>query len=144
MHESNAMLTSTEIVPKLLNHLNIPYVSLASHNGGDLYLLNTILTYPHLLHPHKPYVCFFAPWVHPSHTKVTQLQVTSFLTAPIIGNFASVVRFINENVVSLVRLSRSIMHTRLRPDSHPAPVPLKSKTTRSRNPSITLHENRHN
>lgn len=57
------MLTSTEMVPSLLAYLNITHISLASHSGGDIYLLNTLLTYPFLLHPETPYVCFFAPWV---------------------------------------------------------------------------------
>lgn len=51
------------MVPLLLAHLDIAHVSLASHSGGDIYLLNTLLTYPSLLHPETPYVCFFAPWV---------------------------------------------------------------------------------
>lgn len=59
----NASLTEAEIVPSLLAHLNITHVSLASHSGGDIYLVNTVLTYPRLLHPETPYICFFAPWV---------------------------------------------------------------------------------
>lgn len=51
------------MVPLLLAHLNIAHISLASHSGGDIYLVNTLLTYPYLLHPETPYVCFFAPWV---------------------------------------------------------------------------------
>ena len=62
-HLSKALLTDAEMVPSLLAHLNITHVSLASHSGGDIYLLNTMLTYPCLLHPETPYVCFFAPWV---------------------------------------------------------------------------------
>ena len=52
-----------EMVPLLLAHLNITHVSLASHSGGDIYLLNIMLTYSCLLHSETSYVCFFAPWV---------------------------------------------------------------------------------
>ncbi|KAH8732476.1 hypothetical protein GQ44DRAFT_735368 [Phaeosphaeriaceae sp. PMI808] len=125
-----------EMVPQLLKHLRIRYISLASHSGGDIYLLNTLLMYPYLLHPHNPYVCFFAPWVHPSHSKVTQMRVTSFLPAPVIGKFASIVKFVGENVVPLVGLSSNLMHTRFRSSPQPAPVPLTPTTTRSRAPSV--------
>jgi hypothetical protein len=57
------LLTLVEMVPALLAHLNIAHISLASHSGGNIYLVNTMLTHPCLLHPETPYVCFFAPWV---------------------------------------------------------------------------------
>jgi hypothetical protein len=125
------------MVPRFLEHLDIPYISLASHSGGDIYLLNTLLTYPHLLHPQNPYVCFFAPWVHPSHSKVTHMLASSLLPAPVIGKFASIVKFVNDNVVPLVGLSGNLVHSRLRSSALPAPVPLTPATTRSRDPSIS-------
>lgn len=137
---SKTRLTFVEIVPQLLNELGIPQVAIASHSGGDIYALNTVLMYPHLLHPQNPYICFFAPWVLPSHSKVTQLRVTSFLPAPVIGKFASVVKFVNENVVELVGLSAGLPQSRVRTSAHPAPVPLTPKTARSRTPSMTSHE----
>ena len=98
------------MVPKLLAHLNISHVSVASHSGGDIYLMNLVLTYPHLLHPEKPYVCFFAPWVHYSHSKVTSMLATELLPAFMIGKFGSVGKFVNNNVVPLVGLSGSFIH----------------------------------
>jgi hypothetical protein len=133
-------LTSVEMVPRLLHHLGIRYISLASHSGGDIYLINTMLTYPYLLHPHQPYVCFFAPWVHPSHSKVTQLQVTSLLPAPVIGKFAAIVKFINENVVPLVGLGNSLRLARFRRSPREAPIPLTPTTARSRLSSICSSE----
>jgi hypothetical protein len=93
------------MVPPLLEYLNVPYVSLASHSGGSIFLLNTLLAYPHLLHPHKPYVCLFAPWVRPSHSKVTLWQITSQLPAPVIGKFATLARVVNDNVMPLMASS---------------------------------------
>ncbi|KAI8937139.1 hypothetical protein NX059_006353 [Plenodomus lindquistii] len=128
-----------EMVPRLLEHLHIPHVSLASHSGGDIYLLNTVLTYPNLLHPINPYICFFAPWVHPSHSKVTHLRATELLPTPMIGKFASVARFISENVVPLADTGEMFLHnvkgTLRRGNTTPAPVPLKATTSRSRAPS---------
>jgi pimeloyl-ACP methyl ester carboxylesterase len=119
----------TEIVPALLTHLKISHVSLASHSGGDIYLLNTMLTYPYLLHPTSPYICFFAPWVHPSHSKITQLRAAELLPAPLIGRFASLVRFVNDNVIPLAGMSSGFIHglkgsLHYLPSTLPAPVPL--------------------
>lgn len=131
------------MVPQLLAHLSISHVSLASHSGGDIYLFNTILTYPNLLHPINPYVCFFAPWVHPSHSKVTHLRATELLPAPMIGKFASVARFISENVIPLAGTGEIFLHnvrgSLRRSNTAPAPVPLTSSTSRSRAPSRSSH-----
>ncbi|KAH3917721.1 hypothetical protein HBH56_044020 [Parastagonospora nodorum] len=107
------------MVPRLLKHLSIPYVSPASHSGGSIYLLNTLLAYPHLLHPHQPYVCLFAPWVRPVHSKITLWQVTSQLPAPLIGKFASLAKAVNNNIVPLIGMSGSFVSTNSRP-IHPA------------------------
>jgi pimeloyl-ACP methyl ester carboxylesterase len=133
MHPENSIAlgahTCTEMVPALLTHLKISHVSLASHSGGDIYLLNIILTYPHLLHPTNPYICFFAPWVHPFHSEITQLRAAELLPAPLIGRFASVVRFVNDNVIPLAGMSSGFIHG-LKDSLHyqsptsPAPVPL--------------------
>lgn len=120
------------MVPQLLKHLNVPYVSLASHSGGNLYLLNTMLMYPHLLHPFNPYVCFFAPWVHPSHSKVTQMRATDLLPAPMIGKFASIVKFVSDNVMPLI--SHNVKPLRAL-HNMPSPVPLSSSTILSRTTS---------
>ncbi|KAF2819063.1 hypothetical protein CC86DRAFT_398971 [Ophiobolus disseminans] len=75
---------------------------------------------------------------------VAQLRVTSFLPAPVIGKFASVVKFVNENVVPLVGLSSGLIHSQLRSNPYPAPVPLMQKTNRSRTPSSISHEDYQN
>ncbi|PSN70437.1 hypothetical protein BS50DRAFT_585862 [Corynespora cassiicola Philippines] len=77
-----------EMLPSLLAHLSIPHVSFASHSGGDIYLLNALLALPHLLHPSRPYVCMFAPWVHSSHSGVTLMRALDFLPTAAIGKLA--------------------------------------------------------
>jgi hypothetical protein len=116
------------MVPQLLAHLRIKHISLASHSGGDIYALNTMLTFPHLLHPTTPYVMFFAPWVHPIHSGVTTLKAVELLPAPVIGQYTSLVRFINDKVMPLAGLSGTLVHevkhTFHRSTPAPAPVPL--------------------
>jgi hypothetical protein len=128
------------MVPRLLGHLNISHISLASHSGGSIYLLNTLLVYPYLLHPHKPYVCLFAPWVRPTHSKVALWQITSQLPAPLIGKFASIAKVVNDNVIPLIGLSESISSLALR--SNPAPVllSLTPTTPRSRTSLVGSYE----
>jgi hypothetical protein len=45
-----------EIVPRLLAHLDIQHVSLASHSAGTIYLLNTLYYCRDILRPDKPMV----------------------------------------------------------------------------------------
>ncbi|KAH8688440.1 Alpha/Beta hydrolase protein [Ilyonectria robusta] len=70
-----------ELVPRLLEHLGIKHVALASHSAGTIYLLNTLYHYRDILHPEKPSVTMLAPWVHPSHSRVTSMQLAQYIPA---------------------------------------------------------------
>lgn len=98
------------MIPQLLAHLNVEHVSLASHSGGVLYALNTLITYPHLLHPKTPFATFFAPWVHHSHTGVLSMSATELLPAPLIGKFGSVARFVNSNIMPVAGFSSGLLN----------------------------------
>jgi hypothetical protein len=98
------------LIPYLLHHLHIPHVSLASHSGGVIYALNTILTLPHLLHPTNPYVAFFAPWVHYSHSGVSALSMVKYLPGPLIGKFGALTRFVNNNIIPVVGYSGNLFN----------------------------------
>ncbi|KAF3009783.1 hypothetical protein E8E13_009921 [Curvularia kusanoi] len=98
----------TAMIPQLLDHLGIRHVSLASHSFGTIYLINTLLLYPHLLHPQRPYVAFFAPWVHPNHTGIKHLQAAEMLPAGMIGHFSSLAKFVNGSILPLVGMSSGI------------------------------------
>lgn len=45
-----------EIVPKILAHLGIQHVALASHSAGTFYLLNTLYSCREILDPRNPTV----------------------------------------------------------------------------------------
>ncbi|KAE8356357.1 Alpha/Beta hydrolase protein [Aspergillus coremiiformis] len=68
-----------ELVPHLLAHLGIQHVALVSHCAGTIYLLNTLVHCREMLHPEKPFVAFLAPWVDPSHSHVTSMQIAQYL-----------------------------------------------------------------
>lgn len=48
--------TWVELVPRLLAHLGIQHVALASHSAGTLYLLNTLYHCRDLLYPNNPVI----------------------------------------------------------------------------------------
>lgn len=48
------MSTWIETVPRLLAHLDIQHVSLASHSAGTMYLFNTLYHCRDILYPEKP------------------------------------------------------------------------------------------
>jgi hypothetical protein len=75
------------MVPLLPAHLNIALVALASHSGGDIYLLNTMLTYSYSMHPEPLYVHFFAPWVFGPCMHVHALIVPAFALSFVLGLF---------------------------------------------------------
>ncbi|KAF2727944.1 hypothetical protein EJ04DRAFT_538679 [Polyplosphaeria fusca] len=132
--------TWLEMVPQLLSHLGVSHIAVASHSGGVIYALNTILTYPQLLHPVTPYATFFAPWVHHSHSGVPHLRATELLPATIVGRFAALVRFLNSNVAPIAGLSTGLVHGIKESLHHtipdPAPLPVTPPNTMSRTASI--------
>ncbi|KAF2500610.1 hypothetical protein BU16DRAFT_253369 [Lophium mytilinum] len=106
----NRISTWLDLVPYLLNHLSIPHVSLASHSGGCIYLFNTLLALPHILHPSTPYLALFAPWVHYSHTNNTSLALTKYLPTAAVGKFGALARFVNNNLTPVVGYSGSLLN----------------------------------
>ncbi|KAH8124977.1 hypothetical protein LI328DRAFT_133448 [Trichoderma asperelloides] len=68
-------------VPLLLEHLDIKHVALVSHSAGTIYLLNTLHYHRDVLHPDRPFVALFAPWVDPAHSKVTSMQMMQHIPA---------------------------------------------------------------
>ncbi|KAL4757864.1 alpha/beta fold hydrolase [Aspergillus foveolatus] len=65
-----------DIVPRLLTHLGIPSVTLASHSAGTIYLLNTWARCQGLVNQH---IVLLAPWVDPAHSRVTAMQMAQNL-----------------------------------------------------------------
>ncbi|GKT60643.1 interferon-induced GTP-binding protein Mx2 [Colletotrichum tofieldiae] len=79
-----------EIVPALLRHLGVRHVSVASHSAGTIYALNTLLYLRRILSPTRPYVALITPWVHPAHSGVSLMRVTSGLPEGLLGQFHAV------------------------------------------------------
>lgn len=99
------------MIPKLLAHLGIGHVSLAAHSFGTIYAINFLLLYPKLLHPERPYVAFWAPWVSPGHSGVRHLQAAGLLPASVIGKFSGLASFVNSSVVPVLGMSSGLSST---------------------------------
>ncbi|KAJ5788668.1 hypothetical protein N7457_003658 [Penicillium paradoxum] len=71
-----------ETVPRLLAHLGIQHVALASHSAGTIYLLNTLYCCRDILHPEKPMVSLLAPWVDPAISGITSMKMAQYIPTP--------------------------------------------------------------
>ncbi|KAI1119466.1 hypothetical protein F5Y14DRAFT_4273 [Nemania sp. NC0429] len=83
-----------EIVEALLQHLSIKHVSVVGYSCGSVYAMNVLLHLRHLLHPTRPYVAIFTPWVHPSHSGVSTLKAAGLLPNGLVGSFDRVLQFV--------------------------------------------------
>ncbi|CAI7596061.1 unnamed protein product [Penicillium bialowiezense] len=68
-----------EIVPKILAHLGIQHVALASHSAGTFYLLNTLYSCREILDPRNPTVTLLAPFVDPAHSGMKSLKAAQYI-----------------------------------------------------------------
>ena len=116
------LIPNTEIVPALLQHLNIQHVSLVCHSGGTVYGLNTLLYLRHILHPTRPYVALCAPWIHASHSGALLMKALDVLPTSTLSHFPRLAKFIVDNVAPSVNFSGGILGSIL-PGSKPVPAP---------------------
>ncbi|KAI9150580.1 hypothetical protein HJFPF1_10354 [Paramyrothecium foliicola] len=93
---------SRDIIISLLQHLGISHVALACQSGGTVYALDLILHHPEILQPAAPYLAIGAPWIHPSHTGVFLMNVTSSLPVAAIGSIDKLATFFQTTVNPIV------------------------------------------
>jgi hypothetical protein len=79
--------TWLNIVPALLEHLNIKHVSLGCHSAGTIFVMSTITHLRHILHPERPYVCMFGPWVAPKYSGKLDMKIVSILPKVMLGQW---------------------------------------------------------
>lgn len=71
--------TWLDVVPALLQHLGIKHVSLGCHSAGTIYVMSTIIHLRQILHPVRPYVCMFGPWVAPQYSGKLDMKIVSIM-----------------------------------------------------------------
>lgn len=89
--------------PALLAHLKVHHVAIASHSGGAIYAMNTILHHRRLLHPTRPRVTFLAPWVYPDDSG--SMNVLTWLPRSGPANFDKWVRLLHNYVAPMIGFS---------------------------------------
>jgi pimeloyl-ACP methyl ester carboxylesterase len=94
--------TWLDMVPALLDHVNIKHVHLASHSAGTIFVLNMLLHLRHLFHPTRPYVALFGPWVPPSISGKWGMATVGKLPPSWIGKWHYIAKFINNNVAPAI------------------------------------------
>ena len=124
------------MVSALLDHVKIKYVHFASHSAGTIFVLNTLLHLRHLLHPVRPYVALFGPWVPPSISGKWTMTTVGKLPQSWIGKWHHIARFINNNVAPVIAAS-GVPITKASKASIASMTESKAKTTDA---ARTAHE----
>ncbi|KAL2133771.1 hypothetical protein VTI74DRAFT_1708 [Chaetomium olivicolor] len=94
-----------ELVPRLLAHLRIEHVALASHSAGTIYLLNTLLRCRNILHPNRPLVALVAPWVDPARSQVVTMQMAQNLPSSVFGIWHHIPKFALASTTAFNKIS---------------------------------------
>jgi pimeloyl-ACP methyl ester carboxylesterase len=97
--------TWLDLVPELLRHLGIKHVHLAAHSAGMIYILNTLLHQRHLLHPVRPIVTVFGPWVQPSKSGKWGLTAVGYLPQIAIGTWHFWAKLMNNYIAPVITAS---------------------------------------
>ncbi|KAK1147330.1 hypothetical protein N8T08_001407 [Aspergillus melleus] len=85
-----------DLVPRLLAHLNIPHVALASHSAGMIYLLNTLFHCRELLHPERP--------------RITSMQMAQFLPTRVFSIWNQIPKFLLLTATPVLESSGTIVN----------------------------------
>ncbi|CEJ57903.1 hypothetical protein PMG11_06580 [Penicillium brasilianum] len=83
-----------EMVPVLLQHLEVETVTLVAHSSGAIYLFNTLYHLPHTLAAPAPTVHLISPWVHPSKSGAKMLTIVSAMPAGLVSGWNKMTSFL--------------------------------------------------
>ncbi|BCS17351.1 alpha/beta hydrolase [Aspergillus puulaauensis] len=95
-----------DLVPRLLAHLEIQRVSLASHSAGTMYLFNTWLKCRDFV---NPVIFLLAPWVDLVHSRVTSLQIAKYLPNKAFDYWHLIPRFFVKQASPVLASSGAVM-----------------------------------
>ena len=98
-----------DMVDAVLQHLAIEHVFVLGYSGGAVYAINVLLHLRHRLHPTRPYVGLFAPWIYPSHSGVSLLKLAGLLPSPMVGSYDHLVKFVQANIAPALQFSSGLV-----------------------------------
>ncbi|ROV92131.1 hypothetical protein VSDG_07509 [Cytospora chrysosperma] len=97
-----------ELVPRLLEHLQIQHVALAAHSAGTIYLLHTLVRCRDVLDPNKPLVALVAPWVDPAHSQVVTMQIVQNLPTSVFSIWHHIPKFVSAGGTAFSKLTQML------------------------------------
>ncbi|KAF7712321.1 Alpha/beta hydrolase fold-1 domain-containing protein [Penicillium ucsense] len=83
-----------EMVPVLLQHLEVETVTLVAHSSGVIYLFNTLYHLPQVVAAPAPTVYLISPWVHPSKSGAKLLTIFSAMPAGLVSGWNKMTSFL--------------------------------------------------
>ncbi|KAL4926431.1 alpha/beta fold hydrolase [Aspergillus undulatus] len=103
-----------EVLPALLRELGISKVNLVSHSAGTIYLLNTWKSCRGFV---GGVVVCLAPWVDPSHSKITSMQMAQLLPAKVFNYWNTIPRWLITQASPVLASSGAVMRRMTTPMS---------------------------
>ncbi|KAJ9209257.1 hypothetical protein DTO166G4_9130 [Paecilomyces variotii] len=94
------------LLPRLLAHLNITRISLIAHSAGTVYMLNT---WAHCRELINPDITLLAPWVDPSCSRVTVVQIAQYVPAKAFTLWHHIPRFFATQAIPALALSGTLL-----------------------------------
>ena len=98
--------TWLDIIPALLTHIDVKYVSLMSHSAGVIFNMSVLDSLRQFLHPDRPYAAFVCPWVSPQFSGKKTMQVVNSLPSSWIGSWHRMANFHVNVIAPLVDAAR--------------------------------------
>jgi hypothetical protein len=133
-----------EMVPVLLQKVNVEHVSIVTHSAGGVYTLNTLAKLRHIVDPKAPYVALLgtqrrkryytearpnshaAPWVPAASSNATLMTLASKLPSPVIDCLSGLQSFVMSKVAptlsfsgGLISSSATLMGSKADPSAEP-------------------------
>ncbi|KAL3447447.1 alpha/beta-hydrolase [Aspergillus insuetus] len=89
---SRRISTWCDVIPRLLDHLGIESVGLVAHSAGTIYTLNMLMD-ERCRRLVTGVIVFLAPWVDPTHSHVTSMQLAQYIPQPAFRLWHHIPRF---------------------------------------------------
>ncbi|KAJ0417395.1 alpha/beta-hydrolase [Aspergillus carlsbadensis] len=108
--------TWCDVVPRLLDYLGIETVALVAHSAGTIYTLS-MLVHERCRGLVRGGVVFLAPWVDPTHSHVTSMQLAQYIPGPAFKLWHHIPRFFITQATPVLASSGAAMRKISAPSS---------------------------
>ncbi|KAL2843281.1 Alpha/Beta hydrolase protein [Aspergillus pseudodeflectus] len=113
---SRRISTWCDVIPRLLEYLGIESVGLVAHSAGTIYTLNMLVD-ERCRRLIQGVVVFLAPWVDPTHSHVTSMQLAQYIPQPAFKLWHHIPRFFVTQATPVLASSGAAMRKISAPSS---------------------------